>query len=93
MNIHDLVKTLQNYWHSLVSELKPALDYVEANGGKAVLLLAEGVLTGVASGTPWGAIVASLVAAAEAQGITLAQGTASVILNLAKANLDAKNAA
>lgn len=93
MNVHDLIKELQNWFHSVVADMKPALDYVEKNGGKAVLSIAEGVLAGVVAGTPWATITASLIVAAETQGIQLAEGAASIILNLAKANLEAKNAA
>lgn len=92
MSISDIVKDLQNWFHSLVSDMKPALDFVEQNGGKAILALAEGVLAGVTTGTPWATITASLIASAETQGIQLAEGAASIILNLAKANLDAKAA-
>lgn len=93
MNIHDAIKVLQNWFHSLVSDLKPALDYVEKNGGAAVIQLAEGVLAGAAAGTPWATLISELIPAAEAAGIQLAEGAASIILNLAKANLDAKTSA
>lgn len=93
MTFAEIIKDIQNWFHGLVSDLKPALDYVEKNGGAAILTLAEGVLAGVTAGTPWAVITASLAAAAETQGIILAEGAASIILNLAKANLDAKNAA
>lgn len=91
-NIHDAWKTFQNWFHSLVSDLKPALDFVEQNGGSMILALAESVLAGAAVGTPWATLIAQLIPAAEKAGITLAEQTASIILNLAKANLDAKKA-
>lgn len=95
------VKAAQNFWHAIVHDTQkdvieyatPAIEYIEKNGGKVVLTLAEGVLTGLASGTPWGTIIASLIATAETQGISLAEGAAGIILNMAKSNLDAKNAA
>lgn len=90
MNFHDIVKQFQNWFHSLVSDMKPALDYVESNGGAAALQLAEGILAGAIAGTPWATLVAQLIPAAEAAGIAIAEGAASIILNLAKANLDAK---
>lgn len=92
MSLHTIIKDIQNYFHSLVSDLKPALDYIEKNGGEAALKLAEGVLAGAATGTPWAALIAALIPAAEAAGITLAEGAASIVLNIAKANLDAKAA-
>ncbi len=92
MNVQSFIKTLENWFHSLVSDLKPALDYAESKGGQAVLQLAEGVLAGAAVGTPWVTLIAGLIPAAEQAGITLLEGDASIILNLAKANLDAKAA-
>ena len=97
----NFTKTIQNFWHTIVQETQkdvieyatPALQFVEANGGKMALSLAEGVLVGLAAGTPWATITAALVTTAQAQGIQLAEGAASIILNMAKANLDAKNAA
>lgn len=93
MNTHDIIKSVQNWFHSLVSDLKPALDFAEKKGGQIVLGLGEAALAGAAAGTPWATLSTALVASAEAQGIQLALGDASIILNLAKANLDAKNAA
>lgn len=90
MNVSEMIKAVQNFFHSMVSDMKPALDFVETVGGRDVLILAEGVLAGLAAGTPWAAITTALVAAAETQGIQLAEGAASIVLNLAKANLDAK---
>lgn len=100
MSLESIKKDIQNLFHSLVHETSdeviayatPAIQYIEKNGGKVILTLAEGVLSGLVAGTPWATIIASLVAAAEAQGITLAEGAASIILNMAKSNLDAKAA-
>lgn len=94
----SILKSIQNIWHVLVSDTKteivtyatPAINYIEANGGKAVLALAETVLTGAAAGTPWAVLEAALVPAAETAGITLLEGAAGTILNFAKANLAAQ---
>lgn len=93
MSMHDAWKAFQNWFHSLVADLKPALDFVEKNGGAAVLQLAEGVLASAAMGTPWATLISQLIPAAEQAGIKLAEEAASIILNLAKANLDSKKAA
>lgn len=90
MNLHSLIKDFENWFHSLVKDLKPALDFIEKNGGAAIVTLAEGVLAGAIVGTPWATLVAQLIPAAEAAGITLIEEAASIILNIAKANLDAK---
>lgn len=93
MTLAEIIKDIQNWFHGLVSDLKPALDYVEKNGGAAVLKIAEGVLAGAVAGTPWVTLIAGLIPAAEAAGITIGEGAASIILNIAKANLDAKTQA
>lgn len=93
MSLHDVIKDLQRWFHSLVKDMKPALDYVEANGGAVVLGLAESVLAGAEAGTPWATLIAQLLPIAEQAGINIAEGAASIILNLAKANMDAKKAA
>ncbi len=90
MSFHDTIKALQNWFHSLVSDLKPALDFLESKGGPAILALAEGVLTEEIAGTPWAAIGAKLVETAKADGKDLLENDAQIILNIAKANLLAK---
>lgn len=93
-----ILKSIQNIWHHLVSETKteiieyatPAIDYIEQNGGKVVLSLAEAVLAGAVGGTPWATLSASLIASAEAAGIQLAEGAAGAVLNFAKANMVAQ---
>lgn len=94
MSLHNIIKDIQNWFHSLVKDLKPALDFLETNGGEAALTLAESVVSSAAAGTPWDEIVAQFILAAESAGIALVKGTAeqaaSIILNMAKANLDAK---
>lgn len=97
----EIIKQIENFLHGLVNSAQteitdyatPAIKYIEANGGNAVLTLAEAVLAGAVAGTPWATLSASLVASAEAQGIQLLEGAASVALNMAKANLDATPAA
>lgn len=93
MNFHDIVKLIQNYFHSVVSACKPALDYVEQNGGEVALGLAETVLVGAMTGTPWKTLIAQLIPVAEQSGIKLAEDAASIILNIAKANLNAQGKA
>lgn len=91
----NFIKTIQNLWHTIVTDSEkeiidyatPAIKYIEANGGKAVLSLAEAVLAGAVAGTPWATLSASLVASAEAQGMQLAEGAAGVMLNYAQSNL------
>ena len=92
MSIAALIKDIENWFHGMVGSLKHALDYVEANGGSAAIALGESVLAGFATGTPWATIVAEMLKQAETQGIALAEGAASIVLNLAKANVDAKAA-
>lgn len=94
----SILKNLQNLWHHLVSDTQteivayasPAIKYIEANGGKAILSLAEAVLSGAVAGTPWAVLSASLVASAEAAGIQLLEGAAGTVLNFAKANMTAQ---
>jgi hypothetical protein len=90
MNLHDIIKTLQNLFHSIVSSLKPALDFAESRGGQEIISIAEEVLNGFATNAPWTTIVDSLVQHAEASGRTLLKEEAGIILNLAKANILAK---
>lgn len=95
---NSVLKAIQNLWHHIVNEAQsevveyatPAIEYISKNGGKVILSLAEAVLAAEMAGTPWATIINTLIASAESQGITLAEGAASIILNMAKANLDAK---
>jgi hypothetical protein len=101
MNLHDTIKALQNAFHDLVNHAEkdvvefasPAITLITKNGGKILLALAEQVLAGAVAGTPWAENVTALVAAAEAQGITLLEQAARAALNMAQANTDAKGAA
>lgn len=89
------VKDVENFLHNLLNKTEteimdyatPAIKYIEANGGKAVLTLAEAVLAGAVAGTPWSVLSTSLVASAETQGIALAEGAAGVVLNYAQSNM------
>jgi hypothetical protein len=100
MNLHDTIKALQNAFHDLINHAEsdivefanPAISYLSKNGGKVLLSIAEQVLAGAVAGTPWSANIAALIAAAEAQGLTLLEGAAKVALNMAQANIDAKAA-
>lgn len=97
----SILKAIQNAWHLLVNETQaeivtyatPAIEYIEKNGGTAVLTLAESVLAGAVAGTPWATLSASLVASAETAGIQLAEGAAAAILNFAKSNMVAEGKA
>lgn len=90
-----IIKDIENFLKGLLSSAEteivdyatPAIKFIEANGGKAVLTLAENVLTGAIAGTPWATLSASLVTSAETAGIALAEGAAGVILNYAQSNL------
>lgn len=92
------VKKIENFFHDLVNSTEaeivtyatPAIQYIEANGGKAVLALAEAALAGAAAGTPWATVSATLVTSAEQAGIQLAEGAAGAILNFAKATMVAQ---
>ena len=93
MPISDIIKTVENFFHSVVSDLSPALDLLEAKGGSALLALGESVLAGFVAGESWPVIIAAFIPQAEASGVSLAENEASIILNIAKANLLAKTAA
>lgn len=87
-------KTIQNLWHLLTSELGalllPGLQYLHDKVPAAGITIAEGVLTSAVTGTPWPALEAALLAEAEKQGVAIAEGTATAILNAAQTNLIAK---
>ena len=90
-----IIKEIENFLHGLLQKTEvevvdyatPAIKFIEANGGKAVLSLAEAILAGAVAGTPWSVLTASLLTSAEAQGIQLAEGAANVVLNYAQSNL------
>jgi hypothetical protein len=100
MNYHDTLKALQNAWHDLINHAdhevvvyaSPAIAVVTKNGGALLFGLAEQVLASAVAGTPWAENIKALIAAAEAQGLTLAEKAAKAALNMAQANLDAKAA-
>ena len=48
------------------------------------------MIAGLAADAPWGSVIDALIPAAEAAGRTLLRDEAGVILNLAKANLLAR---
>ena len=93
MSFESIKKEIQNFFHSQVQTLKPALDYLESKGGETVLSLGEAVLNEAVAGASWPTLIAALLPAAKAAGISLLENEAGIILNLAKANLDAKVAA
>lgn len=66
--------------------LEPGLSFIEANGGAAILKLAEAVLAEFEDDASWATIIAAFIPAAESAGVTLAEGAAGAILNAAKLN-------
>ena len=90
MSFHSILKTLETFFHSLTTALKPALDQAEKLGGEAFITLAETVIAGLAADAPWASIIDAFIPAAEKAGRTLLRDEAGVILNLAKANILAK---
>lgn len=55
--------------------------YVKANIGPDILAIAQTVLVGAISSTPWNALEAAVITQAEAAGKTLVNGAARVALN------------
>lgn len=90
-------KNIENLWHLLTSDvltlIMPGLQYLHDNVPAAAITIGEGVLASAATGTPWAALEAALLAEAEKQGIAIAEGTATAILNAAQTNRIAKGAA
>ncbi len=91
MTLQQIWKELQETFHILAGKIKPALDFLETKGGEATLELAEQFLTDMFAGMPWKELTAKFIPLAESTGLSLLESEASIILNLAKANLDAKN--
>jgi len=90
MNAHEIIKGIQNWFHGLVKSLKPALDYAEKAAGEDGLQIAEAVITAYANNTPWGQLIDLFIAEIKKNGKDLLQKEASIVLNLAKANVLAK---
>lgn len=94
------IKWIQNLWHILVNDAKagiveyaePAIEFIKANGGTAILSLAESVLAKFVANESWALIVADLIKEAETAGHDLSEGAASAVLNFAKSNIIAKAA-
>ena len=78
------IKTIENEGHSIVSD---AVSYIEANGLQDLEAIATSVLTSVASGTPWKAILTGVETAAVAAGKTLLAGSVAVVTAKAQADL------
>jgi hypothetical protein len=85
------VKSIENFLHGLLSDIdtaiEPGVAYIKANVPAAAITIGEGILAAAATGTPWAALVATLVTQAEASGITIAEQAAKVALNAAQNNL------
>ena len=78
------VKAVQNAGHEIVTD---AVSYIETNGLQDLETIASGVLTSVATGTPWATILASVKVAGEAAGKSLAAGAVAVVTAKAQADL------
>lgn len=77
----------------IITYATPAVTFLKANGGAAMLTLAESVLAGFTAGGSWATIIAAFIPAAKAAGVTLSEGAASAVLNFAQANAQAKQLA
>lgn len=94
------LKQIENWFHGLFTKAEadlinyttPAMKYIEENGGKEILKIAEGILAGAIAGTPWSTLMASLATQATTAGIQLAEGAAGVVLNTAQSNMIATGA-
>lgn len=93
MNFHDLVKTIENWYHPIVKSMKPALDYLEVHAPEEVQAIAVSVLTNAIAGTPWATLIGLLIKSAENAGKSLLHDEADIILNLIKGNLKAQGVA
>ena len=91
----NFVKTLQNFWHTIVTETQkdvieygaPAAHVIVENGGKALLAIAEAARTSAAAGTPWAVLKKTVENSAREAGKELAKDAAEIALNSAKASL------
>lgn len=94
MTIQTAIKAIENFLHTVVDDvdtaIEPGVAYLKANAPAAAIALGESVLAGVADGSPWSGLVASLITQAEAAGITLTENAAKVVLNTAQNNIIAK---
>lgn len=85
-----LVTYVEKLFGIVVTDVKtvlaPGLQFIEANGGAAILKLAEAVLAEFTAGESWSLIIAAFIPAAESAGVILAEDAASAILNAAKLN-------
>jgi hypothetical protein len=64
-----------------------AFNYIKANALGDLYKIATAALLGVATGTPWATITATVVTQGEAAGITIAKGAESIVLAQAQADL------
>lgn len=90
----SILTAVENFFKSLVTDIdtaiSPAVKYLEANVPAEAITLAESILAGAVTGTPWATLTATLLSQAEAQGITLAENAAKIVLNTAQSNIIAK---
>ena len=64
-----------------------ALNFIKTQGLQDLYNIAMSVLTGVATGTPWATVAATVVTQGETAGITIAKGAESIVLAQAQADL------
>lgn len=96
MTVQSAVKALERFIHSLVDSIdtaiEPGIAYLKANAPAEAVAIGEAILAAAVDGAPWAAMVAELISKAEADGITLLENAAKVVLNTAQNNLIAKQA-
>lgn len=78
------IKTVENDAKAIGAS---ALSYIENNGLTALYTIAMSELTGVAAGTPYTTLLASVVTQGEAAGISIAKGAEAVVVGQAQADL------
>lgn len=99
---NEVIAWLKSELAKFEGEAAPAIAIVETDvdtGAKAVAAwvktqgladlyaIAKSALLAAATGTPWNAILASVVTAGEAAGIQIAKGAEGVVVSMAQADL------
>lgn len=84
--LHELKQWFISLFTDVENALKPGIAFIAQNGGLYGLQLADQVLSQFEANASWSSIVAAFLAAAEKDGIALAEGAASAVLNAAKLN-------
>lgn len=78
------VKDIQNEGHAVVTD---AATYIKANALQDLEQIAVGVLTSIASGTPWGAVLTAVEQQAVSAGKSILAGSVAVVTAKAQADL------